>query len=353
VEMMFEQGDSQGPFAWFGELRTYLIAKLEWNPDADVEALTDRFFRNYYGPAADLARADFDEIHAMPRGGAEDPVTIYERVTATNYPDAFFERSAKRWAEAAKRVEGMPEYAKAVAGGRFSADYVRVMRYLQKHGDGTLVFLTRDKSRLASPEMAELNAAATRIVRLLDEKPPVRLSEGGAMNSNAVARVRSFAKADNLRRCRDSAQLGTDDFSVPSSRGRKIADSDAFGGQTYLFDASHHQWSGRLDAKRLVVDAGVKYKMRVRISVERTGEAGEVFRAGVYDLEAKKDRQTFAIKAKDVKGDGYFWYDLFDWEPKGKEFFWISPGVFNTKKLKSNPSFTTLRFNGIEIVREP
>ena len=356
VEMMFEQGDSQGPYAWFGELRTYLIAKLEWNPDADVAALTDRFFRNYYGPAADLARADFDEIHAMPRGGAADPVTIYERVDATNYPDAFFDRSVARWAEAAKRVEGRPEYARAVAGGRFSSDYVRVMRYLLKHGDGSMAFLTRDRSRVATPEMLGLVEAAKRIVKLLDDRPPVRLSEGGAMNSNHVARIRAFAKSRLMDDCHDMVQFGVDDFAVPARRAKRVKDADALNGSAYLFDGSHHQWSGRLNASRLVVDAGVKYRMRVRIKVKMAGDGaavrpGEVFRAGVYDPAAKKDVGTVVIKAKDVKGDGYAWYDLFGWEPKGSEFFWISPGVFDTKKYTSNPAFTELRFDGIEIAR--
>ena len=69
----------------------------------------------------------------------------------------------------------------------------------------------------------------------------------------------------------------------------------------------------------------------------------------MYDPDAKKDRQTVAIKAKDVKGDGYFLYDLFDWEPKGNEFLWISPGIFDMKKQKSNPSYSELLFNGIEM----
>jgi hypothetical protein len=272
-------------------------------------------------------------------------------VNATNYPDAFFDRSAARWAEAAKRVEGRPEYARAVAGGRFSADYVRVMRYLLKHGDGSVVFLTRDRSRIATPEALELVEAAGRIVKLLDAKPPVRLSEGEAMNGSHVTRIRAFAKAKLLDGNADVARLGTDDFIVPQHRAKRVKDADAFNGSAYLFDASHHQWSGRLNASRLVVDAGAKYRMRVRIKVKTTGAPGEVFRAGVYDPDAKKDRKTVTIKAKDVKGDGYAWYEMSDWEPKGNEFFWISPGVFDTKKLKSNPAFTELYFDGIEIVR--
>lgn len=36
----------------FAELRAYLVSKLMWNPDADVDALTKRFLNGYYGAAA-------------------------------------------------------------------------------------------------------------------------------------------------------------------------------------------------------------------------------------------------------------------------------------------------------------
>ncbi len=51
VRLMFQQGSSTSR-SEFHELRTYLIAKLLWNPDADVEALTDDFVNGFYGSAA-------------------------------------------------------------------------------------------------------------------------------------------------------------------------------------------------------------------------------------------------------------------------------------------------------------
>lgn len=42
----------EGSYAW-GNLKGYLNAKLAWNKDADVGRLTENFFKNCYGPAAD------------------------------------------------------------------------------------------------------------------------------------------------------------------------------------------------------------------------------------------------------------------------------------------------------------
>ena len=58
VKGLFEQGNySAGGAGEMEPLRAYLLAKLLWNPDADVPALTREFLAAYYGPAADaLAR---------------------------------------------------------------------------------------------------------------------------------------------------------------------------------------------------------------------------------------------------------------------------------------------------------
>ena len=49
---LFEQGDGYNPDANLAPLRTWLIAHLMWNPDADQVKLTDEFLTGYYGPAA-------------------------------------------------------------------------------------------------------------------------------------------------------------------------------------------------------------------------------------------------------------------------------------------------------------
>ena len=49
--------------AEFSELRTYLIAKLLWNPDCDIDSVMNDFLYGYYGPAAAHIRAYIDTMH--------------------------------------------------------------------------------------------------------------------------------------------------------------------------------------------------------------------------------------------------------------------------------------------------
>jgi len=52
VTGLFEQGNAQSVSGEFGELRAYVISKLMWNPDLDVEQAMDEFMTGYYGVAA-------------------------------------------------------------------------------------------------------------------------------------------------------------------------------------------------------------------------------------------------------------------------------------------------------------
>ncbi len=61
VNAMFEQGNREtgGEFA---ELRSYLISKLLWNPEANADTIINDFLRGYYGKAAKPIRAYIDDM---------------------------------------------------------------------------------------------------------------------------------------------------------------------------------------------------------------------------------------------------------------------------------------------------
>jgi len=61
VTAMFEQGngDNGGEFA---ELRSYIISRLLWNPDENVDTVMNDFLRGYYGAGAGPIRQYIDEM---------------------------------------------------------------------------------------------------------------------------------------------------------------------------------------------------------------------------------------------------------------------------------------------------
>jgi hypothetical protein len=69
VRMMFQQGSSTIR-SEFHRLRTYIIAKLLWNPDADVNAIKEDFINGYYGQAAPFITQYIESMHdALEQSG--------------------------------------------------------------------------------------------------------------------------------------------------------------------------------------------------------------------------------------------------------------------------------------------
>lgn len=82
VKGVFEQGNyAPGQCSAFGALKIYLMAKLLWNPDADVARHTEAFLSGYYGAAASaplktylaLLRRAAESGHMSLFDGAEAP----------------------------------------------------------------------------------------------------------------------------------------------------------------------------------------------------------------------------------------------------------------------------------------
>jgi hypothetical protein len=70
--MIFEQGASGAPGAEFNELRTYMLAKLLWNPYLNVDSLMNDFLNGYYSSAGKYIRNYIDLMTAnLNKSGAQ------------------------------------------------------------------------------------------------------------------------------------------------------------------------------------------------------------------------------------------------------------------------------------------
>ena len=62
VRQMFEQGSGADNKTSWMELRTYLLAKLMWDVDADADSIIHDFCQGYYGPAGNAAESLYREM---------------------------------------------------------------------------------------------------------------------------------------------------------------------------------------------------------------------------------------------------------------------------------------------------
>jgi len=109
VTGLFEQGNAQSVSGEFGELRAYLISKLMWEPDGDVNSWMEDFLKAYYGCSADAVREYIDLL----RNYVEEEnvhVGIYN-MPGTYLPVWLLDKAAVIWdkAEAAAENETVLE----------------------------------------------------------------------------------------------------------------------------------------------------------------------------------------------------------------------------------------------------
>jgi hypothetical protein len=127
VRGIFEEGNySHGGGGEMAELRAYLLAKLLWNPDADVEALKKDFLEGHYGKAAG-AIAEYiamlhrkvkdDKVHLNIWSGPTSPYLTDEVLTRA---DALFDR--------AEKLADNAEILQRVLVARLPLWYVRITR---------------------------------------------------------------------------------------------------------------------------------------------------------------------------------------------------------------------------------
>ncbi len=124
---VFEQGvyNTTGKDGEFGELRAYLLAKLLWDPYADVDALTAEFMDAYYGDAAPYVQEYIDYLHALFKDGhlrinlSPDSYYPYFRRDIVAHLDA-------QWAAAKEAVKDNPVLLEHVERTEISYRYIKM-----------------------------------------------------------------------------------------------------------------------------------------------------------------------------------------------------------------------------------
>ena len=128
VRGIFEQGAYQSWGSEMAELRSWVLAKLLWNPRLDPRRLRQEFLDGYYGPAAGPVGRYLDLMeNAVLASG--------DKLGCYSPPDAKFlslENLGAAWdilEKARHRVEGSIEYARRVLRAQLPAAYVALVRW--------------------------------------------------------------------------------------------------------------------------------------------------------------------------------------------------------------------------------
>jgi len=329
---LFEQGAYQAPHAEFAELRAWILAKLLWNADQDVERLYQDFFRGYYGPAAQPIRQYFDELQALVKPD-EHVLQIWYPPTSPYYTDAFFDRAARLWAEAEAMVKDDPALSYNVRMSALPVIYARLERWPAT----TLALEDRDGVLTPVGIAPEYAALAREFLDRIAEGGITYISESHVRHTEYLANLRkrledgpptAQSPAVGQRR---ADRLIVEDRMMSLGRqgewGKRVSDDQAEDGSAIKLFNTHYEWCLQWHVNPTVFEPDTEYKLRVRVRVVKTEREGNAFWAGIYDAARKKGWGQIQPNTSAVQ-EGYQWYDVATWTPQADQYLWIGPGPF-------------------------
>jgi hypothetical protein len=154
------------------ELRTYLMAKLLWDPSFDVERGIDEFCAAYYGPAAHLIRNYIDDIHRLAISDDDFHMPIYVSPKSPFQTDEAIARYEGWFDEAEKLTADDPVRLHRVQVARLPIIYTRIV-----HGSAPGYELTDDA--LVAAGTNKIAGLVERFADIAHAEGMTAVSEGG------------------------------------------------------------------------------------------------------------------------------------------------------------------------------
>jgi hypothetical protein len=177
VDMMFQQCSGR---SWSDliELKQYIIAKLLWNPDINVDSLARRFINIYYGPAAPFIEKYYRTMNTvMEEHRDTETLNIYG--TPSSYTDSYLSpRLINYYAALMDSAEAVARdvYQERVARTRLAVDYAWIDIALNNHFPSLAALIDSADTQIINPVLIK------KLNHLLDyaqKDPSIKIGEHG------------------------------------------------------------------------------------------------------------------------------------------------------------------------------
>ena len=153
---IMEQGAYQSRGGEFAELRMYVLAKLLWNPECDVDQVINDFMYGYYGRAGQYVRQYFNLLHN--RITPDTHIHLGMKPEDNLFSDVFI-RQAEEIFDAAEAVADNEEILHRVEMARLPIMYLKCLRNpSEAKYDGTYQRFNRIVEREGITHYAEAGA---------------------------------------------------------------------------------------------------------------------------------------------------------------------------------------------------
>jgi hypothetical protein len=334
VKGIFEEGAYQSPGAEFAELKAWVQAKAMWNPNLDNQQLLNEFVAGYYGPAAPFIGQYINLLHDACQSShyylniGVPPTTPYLSLTTLGQAEALFTQ-----AETAVRDD--PALLTRVQVAHLPLRYVWSVRWR------TLQAQAR-REHLTWPGPADYATNADTFMAVCQANGITMLSEGSKIDSFA-RRTTSLARTqappppgcDQLPP-EDWVDLQDDGFNLAQEGiwATLVHDDLASDKVASMMPGWTNEWATQQQLDAVQIDPNVTWDVYVSVRVEKKGETGAAFTAGIWDYRDHKSLGGVAPTCREITDPGYVTYKLGTTKLHDQCYLWVAPTA-NPDNVKS------------------
>jgi hypothetical protein len=325
VKGIFEEGSYQSPGGELQELRSWVLAKLLWNPSADADLLIQEFIEGYYGPAAPHIRKYIDLIHrGVQRTNhflniGSPPTALFLSPGLVQKADRLFEQ-AERIASQTKD----PALAQRVRVARLPVYYVMMNREnLWRQLDPKL------RLSLSGTELRKrfFDIAAEENITYISESRKMEVFRDAMLLP--VRHVPGPPPGCENRPKRSCLDIQDDEFRLTrlGQLTKIIPDSAASDGTTAWTGSDHRERAiqATLELPELRKHPNQQWRISAAVRIERAGSEGTAFSFGIFDRDENRNYSEGSVKVADINTDGYFTCEIGIIPIKGRRYVWVAP----------------------------
>lgn len=297
VKGVFDQGNSsKGGGGELAELRSWVLARLLWDPDQDGEALIREFVRGVYGPAAKPVET-FLKLQREASAAADEHVHIYDGAERRDLEPAIL-RACDASLEEAERI------------AKSSGDRALVSRVTRLRMPIWYVRMARRTELLE----AAIKPAVRRLIEGIRSLNLTQLREGHDIAPD-LASMAVLLKRTEVRPAIPGTLVGEDSRFVLYQKDAPTSPVEDLGADdngAMLVEGRFGSWDLEWNMPRPPADApsGRDYLLRVRLRTEQPAETGWGLSAVVWDSAERCIDLATTISATAIRDERYHTYDL-------------------------------------------
>lgn len=298
ITHIFEQGAGSMPNE-FKELRTYLIAKLLWNPDVNIDSVMNDFLNGYYGKAAPFLRQYIDTMHDSLAGSGKElgiygfPMPMRQGFLSPSCMDMY----TSLFDKAEEAVQKNPEVLKRVQSARLPLQFA-LLEQAKLNGTGPRGFFEQAPGdnwvvRPAMRELLELFVGRCKAFNI------VALNEQGTSPNDYLAATERYIQS-SMRK--NFGLFKSVHVTFPASKKYHEGDESALTDGLRGLDDYHLNWVGfhGVDMEA-TIDLGAPTSIRTMEAGFLQDVNAWIFLPESVELSISNDGENFERKVQVIK----------------------------------------------------